>query len=112
MNGGEKTKYALISGGKWWRKARDTLRLRSRGYHPSLCAHDVETFGTAHDKPEAMILFGRFVAPGRTGALEWGGAQGELISQIVMRATPTGETGPFRFNRLGKTRSPKLHMAA
>lgn len=112
MNDSEKTRDALISGGKWRREAQDTHRLRSRGYHPSLCTHDVETFGTAHDKPEAMILFGRFVASGWTGAVEWGGAQGELISQIVMRATPTGESGPFRFNRLGKTRSPKLHMAA
>nr|WP_320144095.1 hypothetical protein [uncultured Cohaesibacter sp.] len=112
MNDSEKTRDALISGGKWRKEAQDTHRLRSRGYHPSLCTHDVETFGTAHDKPEAMIFFGRFVASGRTGAVEWGGAQGELISQIVMRATPTGESGPFRFNRLGKTRSPKLHMAA
>ena len=112
MNGGKKTRDALISGGKWRKEAQDTHRLRSRGYHPSLCGYDMGTFGTAHDNPEAMILFGRFFASGRTGAVEWGGAQGELISQIVMRATPTGESGPFRFNRLGKTRSPKLHMAA
>nr|WP_321484470.1 hypothetical protein [uncultured Cohaesibacter sp.] len=112
MNDSEKTRDALISGEKWRKEAQDTHRLRSRGYHPSLCAHDVETFGTAHDKPEAMILFGRFVAPGRTGAVEWGGAQGELIPHINMGVTPTGGSGPFRFNRLGKTRSPKLHMAA
>ncbi|SNY93615.1 hypothetical protein SAMN04515647_3926 [Cohaesibacter sp. ES.047] len=111
MNDGGNAKIALVSGRNRSYEAENVRCLRSRDYHFSRRAGDATMLGNLHGMSDIVILFGRFVASDRKSAEEWGGAHA-LSAQIAMGVKPTGETGQFRFNRFGKTQSPKLQVAA
>ncbi len=99
-------------------RALETLRVAFPKFASARITHNWA--GIIDTTPDAVPAIGPIeqipglhIASGFSGhGFGIGPGAGELISQIVRGVKPTVDPTPFRFDRFGKTQSPKLQMSA